>query len=210
MRPTISAPHSGCSRIRRRSSSVSRSGLARMCARQAQLADVVEQRAELHLDQLRAGQPQPLAHDRRGGRDLERVAVGVAIRLGQRLHERANLSLGVARAQFPVLVMAQGFAREHAELTQQLHFSRFELSLLVPAADAQCTAFLKPLEEGRGGHRAESGGVQALPDQVGIGTGSGHRDEAAASPGARTTTHAWSKPSTAHAWCASRSSTTLE
>ena len=74
--------------------------------------------------------------------------------------------------------MAQGLAREHAELTQQLHFSRFELSLLVPAADAECTAFLKPLEEGRGRHRAQSGGVQALPDQVGVGTGSGHRDEA--------------------------------
>jgi hypothetical protein len=103
----------------------------------------------------------------------------VAVRLGEGLHERANLSLRVAGGQFPVLVVAQRLSREHAELTQQLHVSRFELSLLVPATDAQCTALLKPCEERRSGHGAQSGGVKALPDQVGIGAGSGDGDEPA-------------------------------
>ena len=75
--------------------------------------------------------------------------------------------------------MQQGLSREHAELTQQLHFSRFELSLLVPATDAKCTALLRASEEGRGGHRAQSRGVPALPDQVRIGARARHRDEAA-------------------------------
>ena len=146
---------------------------------QAQLADVVEERAQLHLHELRTCQSEPLAHDRRGGGDLERVVVGVTVHLGQRLHKRANLGLRVARRQFPVLVMAQRLTGEHPELTQQLHFWRFELSLLVPAADAQCTALLNPGQKRSGGHRAQSRGVQTPPDQVRIGTGSGHDDEVA-------------------------------
>ena len=154
-------------------------GLAEDVRGQAELPDIVEQRGELHLHDLRACQPKPLADHGRGGRNLERMMVGVPIRLGQRLHQAANLGLRVARGQLSALVVAQGFSRKHAQLTQQLHFWRFELSLLVPAADAQCTAFLKPGEEGSGGHRTESGGVHSPADQVGIRAGSRDHDEAA-------------------------------
>ena len=71
-------------------------GLAEDVRRQAQLSDVVQQRAQLHLHELGACEPEPLADDPRRGRDLERVAVGVAVRLGQRLHQRADLRLRVA------------------------------------------------------------------------------------------------------------------
>jgi hypothetical protein len=147
--------------------------------RQAQLADVVEERPELHLHQLRALESEPLSNDRGRRGDLERMAVGVAVGHGEGLHEGADLGLRITGGQLPVLVVTEGLPRERAELTEQLHLSRFELSLLVPATDTERPALLRADLHWRGGHRAESGGVRAPPDQVGVRAGSGHRHEPA-------------------------------
>ena len=72
---------------------------------QAQLSDVVQQGTELDLDQLRAAQPEASPEGGRGGRDLERMPVGVAVRLRERLHERADLGLRVAGPELAASVM---------------------------------------------------------------------------------------------------------
>ena len=153
--------------------------LREQLAREAQLADVVKQRAELDLDQLRSTETEPRADGRGGGRDLERVPVGVAVRFRQRLHERSDLRLRIARNQLATRVVREGLPGKDAELPEQLHLPRFELSLLVPAADADRTTFLRPAQDGRGRDRAEAGRVKAPADQVGMDARSGDRGELA-------------------------------
>jgi hypothetical protein len=124
-------------------------GLREQLLGKAQLADVVEERAQLHLDQLGAVQPEPPAESHGSGRDLERVPVGIAVRLRQGLHERADLRLRVPGRELAPRVVGEGFPGEDAELSQELHLTGFELSLLVPAADAQRPALLGFAQDGR-------------------------------------------------------------
>ncbi len=143
----------------------------------AQLADVVKQRAELDLDQLGAGEPKPPADGNRRGGDLERVVVGVAVRLGERLHERANLGLRITGRELAPGVVREGLSGKVAELTEQRHLTRFELSVLVPATDTH-----RPQLGGASDHRRRGHGVklwvrQAPPDQVGVDARSGHGRE---------------------------------
>ena len=80
-------------------------GLVSSSRWQPQLPDVVQQGAELDLDQLRTAEPEASPKGGRGGRDLERVAVGVAVRLRKRLHERADLGLRVAGPELAASVV---------------------------------------------------------------------------------------------------------
>jgi hypothetical protein len=126
----------------------------------------VKQRAELYLDELGAVEPE-LAPERRGrGRDLERVTIGVAVRLRQRLHEGADLGLRVAGGELAAGMVGEGLPREHAELAEQLHLTGFEVTGLVPAADAHRPAIARLARYGRGRDRAPVRSRQPPPDQV--------------------------------------------
>jgi hypothetical protein len=151
--------------------------LRQQVLREAQLAHVVEQGAELDLEQLGAREPQPCAHCGRGGGDLQRMGVGGAVGLGERLHERVDLRLGVARRELAARMMRESLAGKDAQLPEQLHLTRFELSLLVPAPDADRAAHGGPSDHGHGGDGADGGPAHAEADQVRVDARTRHRDE---------------------------------
>jgi hypothetical protein len=72
--------------------------------------------------------------------------------------------------------MGESLTRKDAELTEQLHLTRFELSLLVPAANAD-RPFGERADHGRGRHGVEAGDGHAAAEQVGVDAGARHRGE---------------------------------
>ena len=202
-RPTRGAVGPGCARPRWGS------GLARMCGRIRSLptswssapapTSTISVARSPRRSPPPSRWPQPRANDGRCRRPPRLAPSPVR-----------ESRLRIARAQLSALVVGQGLSGEHAELTEQLHFSRFELSLLVPAADAECTALLKPGEEGAAATAPSPAAWTRRPIASGSVPAPATTMKPPGSRGARTTTHACSNPSTAHAWVARRSSTTLE
>jgi hypothetical protein len=65
-------------------------------------------------------------------------------------------------------VVREGLPGEDAELPQQLHLPRFEVSLLVPATDTERPALLGAAQHRNERDRAQARRVQAAADQIRI------------------------------------------
>ena len=91
-----------------------------------QLAHVMHERGQLHLHELGSAEAQPDRHLPRRCGDLERVPVGVAVGLRQRLDQRANLRLGVAKAELMAGMVAQHAADQSGHLVEQVALASLE------------------------------------------------------------------------------------
>jgi hypothetical protein len=153
----------------------------------AQLADVVHQRGQLHLHDVRSAEVQPDRHLARSCRDLQRVPIRGAVGLSQRLHQCPDLRLGVAKAELVAGVVAERRADQARHFIEQFALASLRAVVVVRPAHTERPAFLGPHKNGGRGNAAERGPAtparHAPPDQIRVGAGSGHRRQRSARTG---------------------------